>query len=300
MGSEIGPVSSAALKEAARDGTITPDTFVRKVNSEDWVLAERVRGLFQSFQSKSISDREQHANPTPPTSAPRDVPTSNQTSELPAWYFRFSWTVAAGVAAGFLVGFFAGREYLRYEIRSNVTAASKGIAADLRSPEDITPNPVEPSAAIPILSLNETYRSEMFAITLTSVSQQPIEHEDSFIGLYKSDEPYLVCNLVIENLDARKILNLSGGSLSSQYFTLTDDAGNSFYRVSDSFGSSDIVGALSITDDIMPGTKRNHLEAFKLPPPNTKFLILQINLGCLDGDGWLRYKIPMAAVRNGP
>ena len=46
MGEEHGPVSPHQLKQLARTGTITPDSLVRKGAHGDWVLADRVRGLF--------------------------------------------------------------------------------------------------------------------------------------------------------------------------------------------------------------------------------------------------------------
>lgn len=40
-----GPISSAALQQAARDGTITPETPVRKDADGPWIAAQRVKGL---------------------------------------------------------------------------------------------------------------------------------------------------------------------------------------------------------------------------------------------------------------
>jgi len=48
MGKQVGPISSAQLRDLAQRGAILPDTLVRKVPSSTWVLAERVHGLFFS------------------------------------------------------------------------------------------------------------------------------------------------------------------------------------------------------------------------------------------------------------
>lgn len=46
MGEERGPVSASELRRLAREGGINEDTFVRKGLEHDWVLAERIKGLF--------------------------------------------------------------------------------------------------------------------------------------------------------------------------------------------------------------------------------------------------------------
>jgi hypothetical protein len=46
MGVESGPFNSATLKTQASDGTITPDTLVRRGLYGEWVLAHRIHGLF--------------------------------------------------------------------------------------------------------------------------------------------------------------------------------------------------------------------------------------------------------------
>jgi hypothetical protein len=48
MGEEQGPLTAAQLKKLASNGTITADTLVRRGPTADWVLAERVQGLFIS------------------------------------------------------------------------------------------------------------------------------------------------------------------------------------------------------------------------------------------------------------
>ncbi len=47
MGEQLGPVSSSELKRLARSGTIDPDTHLRNGNEGEWVLAGRVKGLFE-------------------------------------------------------------------------------------------------------------------------------------------------------------------------------------------------------------------------------------------------------------
>jgi hypothetical protein len=46
MGVESGPFTSVDLKSQANDGSITPDTLVRRGRDGEWVLAHRIHGLF--------------------------------------------------------------------------------------------------------------------------------------------------------------------------------------------------------------------------------------------------------------
>ncbi len=53
MGEEIGPISAKELKDAAESGAISPDTLVRKAGMDDWVTADRVKGLFTPSSKQS-------------------------------------------------------------------------------------------------------------------------------------------------------------------------------------------------------------------------------------------------------
>jgi len=46
MGDEVGPISSAELRDLAQRGAISVDTLVRKAPDDAWISAERVQGLF--------------------------------------------------------------------------------------------------------------------------------------------------------------------------------------------------------------------------------------------------------------
>ena len=47
-GKELGPLSSAALKQFVADGEVTPETPVKPEASGSWVAASQVKGLFPS------------------------------------------------------------------------------------------------------------------------------------------------------------------------------------------------------------------------------------------------------------
>jgi hypothetical protein len=74
MGEEMGPVSSSELVKQAQAGVITPDTFVRQANDENWHVAQSVAGL---FQKRAAGRATEEAGP-PPVAPP---PSAAQTRE---------------------------------------------------------------------------------------------------------------------------------------------------------------------------------------------------------------------------
>ena len=51
---ELGPVSSAGLRELVRSGQLTPESMVRQGASDRWTPARKVRGLFQEEVKNAI------------------------------------------------------------------------------------------------------------------------------------------------------------------------------------------------------------------------------------------------------
>jgi hypothetical protein len=65
MGEEVGPVSGLDLRDLAQRGIIDRSTLVRKAPDGDWVLADRVQGLF-SLPAAPM--------PPPPATISKDEP----------------------------------------------------------------------------------------------------------------------------------------------------------------------------------------------------------------------------------
>jgi len=93
-GAEIGPVSSAQLRQLAAAGKVSRDTLVRKESCEDWVLAGRVKGLFGATeQAPGSSTRMQASSPTKPK-------TESATCARCSAKFSFSRTDGQGAQFG--------------------------------------------------------------------------------------------------------------------------------------------------------------------------------------------------------
>ena len=61
LGEVCGPVSSRRLWKLAQRQDVAPDTFVRKGRKGDWVLAERVHGLFDPHFGDRFADHHHQA-----------------------------------------------------------------------------------------------------------------------------------------------------------------------------------------------------------------------------------------------
>jgi hypothetical protein len=62
LGKERGPVSFETLAQLAADNEIGPETRVRKGSSPDWVIADKIPGLFSIAGTKARSQTK----PNPP------------------------------------------------------------------------------------------------------------------------------------------------------------------------------------------------------------------------------------------
>lgn len=107
MGEMVGPVSAAELKAQAENGTIGPDTLIRRSAEGKWVSASQVQGLVLqapdartvqnaspamiSATSKADGARSAHGpppvpGPSPP--APSQQPVESSRSQANGWWSR--------------------------------------------------------------------------------------------------------------------------------------------------------------------------------------------------------------------
>jgi hypothetical protein len=71
MGEEFGPVSPSQLKQLALARQVLQDTLVRKGTEGDWVLAERVKGLFGGPGQESAASQARADDVAQPAGGPR-------------------------------------------------------------------------------------------------------------------------------------------------------------------------------------------------------------------------------------
>jgi len=251
----------------------------------------------------------------PPTQEPPEpaVPTSPfpiiDTASPPKKKMKRSFSVAAVCGTSvvaLLVGYFAGREHIKYEMRSalaNVGEAfkdgmKKAFNVDGNNPRQLNEEDVAFEKQ-PHMTLGQVHTAQGFSLALVDVR---IDHAElkSILGgdPVETDERYLLCTFRITNIHERKILNFGdSGSFGPNNFALVDDVKNRIRGVSFGF-SNKLIGAVSTTDDIPPGEQRTHLEVFTIPPPKTQHLILTINLQAFDGDGRIKYQIPINKIKG--
>jgi predicted Zn finger-like uncharacterized protein len=235
-------------------------------------------------------------------------PSPSRKIEVPLWAMISGPAVVALIA-----GYFAGREHVKYEIRSSLagvaSAFTKGMAnaplglgkdsaskiGDAKSTSEIKkPSPpVEPKRQY---SVGESAREKGFAITLKDARIDFPEVKDLMGEKAKGKDPVLVLNFDFMNIDDRRILRFKGDNrFSASHFRVRDDVDNVIRGVDYGFGNK-AIGALTSSDDIEPGESASHVEFFTVPPPKTKFLILTVDLACLGGEGEIQFKIPSDAI----
>ena len=112
MGEEIGPLTYNDLRQMVASGRITPLSHVRKSKSGEWVLARRIRGLFQSMTiggTAAIAEKQkdspvESAHTIPPAQVEEDwnlrsaVPSERRTSLR-----LIGWVVAAIVMVAVII-----------------------------------------------------------------------------------------------------------------------------------------------------------------------------------------------------
>ncbi len=242
--------------------------------------------------------------PYKPTQSPPPTPSQAKPVPVMAPAKRFvepkTWVPVLVGVCSLVVGFFAGREQMKYQIRSTMQQAFQsafpGLAPKPAANANVTkaPAPVE----LPPLAIGQRFEKPGFALALTKASIGKAKLK-AVIGktTFESDDDYLIMSFMFSNTEDRKqrAFHDSGSKFSGSQFQLKDDVGNVIRGVD--FGySSKLIGALVDYHDIAPSESVEHTKVFSLPLPKTKHVVLTINLECLGGDGEMSYIIPMESI----
>lgn len=202
--------------------------------------------------------------------------------------------------AALILGYFAGREHIKYQMRSAMSdvaeAFSKGLGATNTESLGETQDAVaEPPTQ---LLIGKTHSLDDFSIRLTSAKIATSSVKDMIGQSRTGENPDLALTFTVANKHSRKILRFrKANQFLAGHFRLRDDVDNAIRGVNYGAGSK-VVGALSGSEDILPGKTASHIELFSVPPPKTKFLILTVNLACFGGKNDIEYKIPAASIER--
>lgn len=149
-----------------------------------------------------------------------------------------------------------------------------------------------PEAEIPKFDMGQPAKVGDVAMILTGARIEKPELKN-FSGTGVAQNEAIVFEFSITNTSERKILKFTGDSMYSSKFSLKDDVGNQIRGVT--YGSSKPVKALK-DPDINPGQTVGHVEVFTVPPPKTEYLILTVDLKCVDQEGKVDFRIPFDKV----
>lgn len=108
--------------------------------------------------------------------------------------------------------------------------------------------------------------------------------------------PDLQITLSVRNVAERKVLRFrEPNPFLANPFLLHDDVGNQIRGVNYGFGS-EVVGALTGKEDVLPDQTATHLLLFQIPPPKTKQLTLTMDLSVFGEEGSRTFVIPISVI----
>lgn len=207
------------------------------------------------------------------------------------------------------IGYFGGREHIKYELRSAFSEAGKAISESFEdafgeSNNEVT-DTVQTNATnasevktIPPTALGVERRAKGFSLAVISARIGRPEVKDMFGDMQRAQNPALILSLRVRNTHDRKILRFREGNMFlAGYFRLRDDVDNVIRGIDYGAGANP-VGAMSTSDDILPGGVATHVEVFAAPPAKTQFLILTVNLEAFGGSGSTEFKIEASQING--
>lgn len=155
--------------------------------------------------------------------------------------------------------------------------------------------PLPPADPLP-LSIGQAHKTDQFSFTLDGAKIATTQLKSAMGDTREGKDPDLILSFTITNLDDRRILRFrEGNQFLAGHFSLQDDVDNDIRGVNYGIMSKPI-GALTGTEDILPGATAKHIEVFSVPPPKTEFLILTVDMACVGGDGEVKFKIPASSI----
>lgn len=175
------------------------------------------------------------------------------------------------------------------------TAPDSSTTTDTNSTTTQNSEPLKPAEPLP-LAIGQSHKTDQFAFTLDGAKIATTQLKTAMGDTRGGKDPDLILSFTINNLDDRRILRFrEGNQFLRGHFNLKDDVDNVIRGIDYGIMSKPI-GALSGTEDILPGATATHIEVFSVPPPKTEFLILTVNMACVGGDGEVEFKIPVSSI----
>lgn len=215
------------------------------------------------------------------------------------------WALVAGPSlVSLAVGYFAGREHLKYQMRSAVADVGRAFVQGIKDSlppglqETVDREEEEKPSPPPRVTLGKPYDAGRFSVEVRGASIRHPEVRGLRGGKSPSEEALLVIDLQFTSKDDRKVVTfrddrVMGGSV----FHLKDDVGNVVRPVTFGF-TSKVVGAMDKFAELKPEQSLTHLQVFDVPLPKTKCLVLNVDLYCFEGDGEVEVEIPITAVKK--
>jgi hypothetical protein len=218
------------------------------------------------------------------------------------------WIVGASSLGCLTLGCIAGREHLKYQVRSKMEQAFSQIGDTIGIPKPkaekqsaTTSNKLAPSVAVTPpkqYALGEVFSERRFSIAVIDARIGKARLAER-IGdtKYNSGENYLLLTLQLTNNDPRKKLSFSeDGGFRRSNFIVRDDVDNVVRGVD--FGFSTVIEGAFQEKDINPGETVRHLCVFSEPLPKTEHLVLNVDFKCFYEEGEVEFKLPINVIKR--
>ena len=215
-----------------------------------------------------------------------------------------------------VLGYFAGREHLKYEIKSAVTSAVEGVK---QSFADLGKGLAPPgtTGSSPANIETEAVKGKESSPEVWSSAESPVNHDVAQLRIVSvkvgkakakklmdkettdTKEDILKIEIVVTNTSSSLKLGYmtwgAGGSLlGSDHTRLKDNFGNSYSRVLSS--NLDSVVGRTYYASVYPGKTVRDILLFEKPVDDVKHLDLELPAKNFDGKGVLRIRIPAAMI----
>lgn len=150
----------------------------------------------------------------------------------------------------------------------------------------------------PRIKLGQPYDAGGFSVQVNGASIRHPKVRELTGDISPSQDPLLVVEMQFTSKDDRKVVTFRDDrGLGRSVFRLKDDVGNIVRPVT--FGlTNKVVGALAEFAELKPEETLSHQQVFDVPLPKTKFLVLNVDLFCFQGEGEVEIEIPIDAVKK--
>lgn len=189
-------------------------------------------------------------------------------------------------------GYFAGREHVKYELRSAMKESVQAVKQTFgRTPAISRTQNVELAKPSVPLKIGQGVNTGQGSIACVQAAIGRVDHDTMLGKTITTDDEYLIITFDVQNGDGRRQMFTSLRTDLSPTISVVDDVDNSVRAF---YGNDEIAGQPSFTID--PESSSRFQFAFQKPLPKTKYVVAIVELDVIGGEGRARFEIPVESI----